>query len=690
MWNHSLDRLSGVTPALRTKFAKLNIETIFDLLLHIPSRYHDKTRYHSIAELADIARQQPDNQQVYLGSGTVVRHAVTYKPRPISSIFVEDDTGQLQILYFHRYNLAKSRPVGSKLFFCGTPSIDRYGLTLRHPETKKSDIRTEYDRQGYLSGYYPTTANLSQGQLATCIDKALEWLASQPVADWEEALDRLISPTSQSVDFISALTTVHHCNQAKSNLDAALQRLRLEELLAHYLHRMHYRQHRASGRPLPSNDDAIATLNVSVGFAPTVAQQRVADEVLADLAQPHAMARLVQGDVGSGKTWISAQAIVTALANNTQACLFAPTTVLAQQHFTTLSGWFQASGYQCLLLTSATSKKDKLKILTQIEQQQPLLLIGTHAVLEDDVRFANLSLVVIDEQHRFGVEQKYKFHSDLGHKPHTLSMTATPIPRTLAMTVYADLDISIVDEMPPGRKPTITTSLHSDRLMKLYERVTHAVANDAQIFWVCPLVEDSDVLDITSVEARYEHMVQALPQARIGLLHGKVHNNEKLKTLEAFRNRELDILVATTVIEVGVDIPKATIMIVENAERFGLAQIHQLRGRVGRGADQSFCLLMTPSNIGSLAKQRIELLCQEDSGHKIADADLKMRGPGQLFGIRQAGATELRAADFKRDSDLIEVAKTIGDQIPADVKESIRAGLVERWLGAKGEYGTVA
>ena len=471
------------------------------------------------------------------------------------------------------------------------------------------------------------------------------------------------------------------------------QRLAFEELLAHYLSLRSLRA-LAETEEAPELSDGSAEVDEFVASLPfnlTGAQQRVVDEILADLARPHPMMRLIQGDVGSGKTVVAAIACLKAIACGVQAAIMAPTEILAEQHWRNFSAWFRPLGIEPAWLSGSQKTVARREALQSIADGRAELVVGTHALFQEGVEFEKLALVIIDEQHRFGVHQRMALRDkgvSSGAHPHQLVMTATPIPRTLAMAAYADLDTSVIDELPPGRQPVSTIAVPDTRRVEIIERVRSACSGGQQAYWVCPLIEESEVLDYQAAEASYAMLAEALPELRVGLVHGRMRPAEKERGMQAFKEGLIQLLVATTVIEVGVDVPNASLMIIENAERMGLSQLHQLRGRVGRGTAQSHCVLLYKPPLGRIAKERLAVLRDTNDGFIVAQRDLELRGPGELLGTRQTGLPDYRVADLVRDAALMpQVQKTA--VLLKGSSDAVAAAIVRRWLGDAGRYGKV-
>ncbi len=684
-----LTALSGVGPALAEKLTRLGLYRVEDLLFLLPLRYEDRTQLVRLGSLTVGQR--------CLVTGEVLLSETVYRGRRSLLVRLGDGTGQLTLrfFYFSRSQAAQFQQ-GVRVTCFGETRRGPAGLEMIHPEYRL--LRGDEDpvRSDALTPYYPATEGVQQGRLRSLTDQALQHLDREAPEELLPAdiLDDLELPTlvdairylhrpPQDADVKEMLAGTHPCQK----------RLAFEELLAHYLS---LRSVRAAARTekaiaLSDGQGRIGDFVETLPFTLTRAQTRVVDEILGDLAEPHPMMRLIQGDVGSGKTVVAAIACLKAIANGVQAAIMAPTELLAEQHLKSFSNWLEPLGITPAWLSGSQKAAARRASLEAISDGSAGLVVGTHALFQEGVEFHKLGLVVIDEQHRFGVDQRLALRdkgiSELGH-PHQLVMTATPIPRTLAMAAYADLDTSIIDELPPGREPVTTIAVPDTRRGEVIERVREACASGQQAYWVCPLIEESEALDNQAAEASYELLTEALPDVKVGLVHGRMKQAEKERGMQAFKDGLIQLLVATTVIEVGVDVPNASLMIIENAERMGLSQLHQLRGRVGRGEVQSHCVLLYKAPLGRLAKERLAVLRDTNDGFLVAQRDLELRGPGDLMGTRQTGLPEYRVADLVRDSALMPKVQVAAEELMRHDQDRARA-IVRRWLSHAGRYTRV-
>ena len=684
-----LTALAGVGPALAAKLERLQLHRVEDLLFLLPLRYEDRTQLVPLGALEAGRR--------CLAGGEVLLAETAYRGRRNLLVRIGDGTGQLTLrfFYFSRSQQAQFQP-GVRLTCFGEVRKGQGGLEMIHPEYRL--LRTDQDAAttDRLTPIYPATEGVQQGRLRNLTDQALRLMQQQPPV---ELLPDTVRAELELPPLAEAITYLH---QPPADADVASitagrhpcqQRLVFEELLAHFLS---LRKLRAlarvdSARPLVKGDEDVNAFITGLPFELTGAQQRVVAELLGDMAKPHPMMRLVQGDVGSGKTVVAAIACLKAIACGVQAAVMAPTELLAEQHWRNFTAWFEPLGIDCAWLSGSQKAAARRASLAAIADGSAGLVVGTHALFQEGVTFADLALVVIDEQHRFGVHQRMALRDKgiaAGLHPHQLVMTATPIPRTLAMAAYADLDTSVIDELPPGRKPVATIALPDTRRDEVIERVREACLGGQQAYWVCPLIEESEVLDYEAAEARYAALTEALPDVRVGLVHGRMRPAEKERGMRAFKDGDIQLLVATTVIEVGVDVPNASLMIIENAERLGLAQLHQLRGRVGRGAEQSHCVLLYRGRLGQLARERLAVLRDSNDGFVVAQRDLELRGPGELLGTRQTGLPDYRIADLMRDARLMPRVQVAAETIERD-NPGIAEQLVRRWLGDADRYGKV-
>ncbi|MCZ6658557.1 MAG: ATP-dependent DNA helicase RecG [Gammaproteobacteria bacterium] len=657
--------LKGVGPSLSTTLQKLGIFRLIDLLLHLPIRYQDRTHL--------VPLRQLQAGQECLVQGQVVDSQVVYGRRRSWVVTLEDGTGYLSLRFFH---FSKPQQAGLKtghyVRCFGEVRFGPKGLEMAHPEYRAFAVPPE-EPEGRLTPVYPTTKGLGQGRLRN--------LTSQ-LAD-------LSWPDGQSTPF-QTLLYLHRppADASQADIEQAQERVARDELTAYYLIMRHRQSQRAHQRALalPRSQQLGRELLKNLGFELTGAQRRVATEVLLDLEQAMPMLRLLQGDVGSGKTVIAAFAAIRAAEHGAQTALMAPTEILAEQHYFNFSTWLAPLGISVVLLTGAQTLKQRRPKLAALADGEALVAIGTHALFQHDVEFANLALTIVDEQHRFGVHQRMALRAK-GRTPHQLVMTATPIPRTLTMALYADMDVSTIDELPAGRQPISTRAVPESRRGEVLERIRGALEGQQQAYWVCTLIEDSEQLNAQSAEATWQTLKVQLPGINIGLLHGRMKSEEKAKVMAAFNNNECQLLVATTVIEVGVDVPNATLMVIENPERLGLAQLHQLRGRIGRGAKASHCLLLYKEGLSEVAKARLKIIRESQDGFYIAEQDLKLRGPGELLGTRQTGETQFRVANLRAHAHLIPDVVRTGDRLLKEAPGQAQA-LLAAW--APPDTGSIA
>jgi ATP-dependent DNA helicase RecG len=677
--------LKGVGPKLQERLTKLGLATVQDVLLHLPLRYEDRSRIYPIAAL------QPGTTATVVAR--VVKADVVYGRRRMLKVNVRDASGGLNLVFF-QFSAAQLKQFaqGTQLQLFGEVRRGMQGPDMIHPEYKIIQGDAPQLAETSLTPVYPTTEGVQQATLRKLSEQALTYLTPQALP---ELLPEHLRPNG--IELSAAIRLLHrppldvHLSELQEGNHPAQLRLAMEELVAHQLSLLKLRslkqQHHA--RALQPHTELETAFLKQLPFSPTNAQQRVVNEIQHDLAQPIPMMRLVQGDVGSGKTLVAALAALTAIGQGYQVALMAPTEILAEQHALTFRQWFAPLGIEVGWLAGKQTSKQRNEVLATLKSGQTQLVVGTHALFQADVEYHNLSLVIIDEQHRFGVHQRLELREkgvQQGFQPHQLIMTATPIPRTLAMTAYADLATSIIDELPPGRTPVTTVAVPDTRRDQVVERV-HKVCTEEQrqAYWVCTLIEESEALQCQAAEDTANQLAEALPDLRIGLVHGRLKSAEKEAVMQAFKAHELDLLVATTVIEVGVDVPNASLMIIENPERLGLAQLHQLRGRVGRGAVASHCVLLYHAPLSKTATQRLGVLRDSSDGFVIAQRDLELRGPGELLGQRQTGLTEMKVADVMKHSDLLEQAQHLGQQLWTDYRETSEA-LIQRWLPRRDHY----
>ncbi|MDD2171047.1 ATP-dependent DNA helicase RecG [Glaesserella parasuis] len=680
-----LTALSGVGAAISEKLSRIGINNVQDLLFHLPMRYEDRTR---ITPIADV---RPESFATV--EGFVQLTEVQFGRRPILSTTISDGTSKITLKFFNfNAGMKNSLATGVRVKAFGEIKRGRFMAEIHHPEYQIIRGNQPLELAETLTPIYPTTEGLKQASLRKLTDQALALLERVQVA---ELLPDEFNPHKYSLK--EALQLLHRPPPSVSSelLDKgehpAQKRLIFEELLAHNLAmqqvRMGVQQHFAE--PLRYQTDLKQRFLATLPFQPTNAQSRVTAEIEQDLAKPFPMMRLVQGDVGSGKTLVAALAALLAIDNGKQVALMAPTEILAEQHAHNFANWLRPFGIEVGWLAGKVKGKARTAQLEAIKNGDVQMIIGTHALFQDQVEFHHLALVIIDEQHRFGVHQRLTLR-EKGAKgdiyPHQLIMTATPIPRTLAMTVYADLDTSIIDELPPGRTPITTVAISEDRRDEVVRRVYQACKNEKrQAYWVCTLIDESEVLEAQAAAAIAEDLQRALPDLRIGLVHGRMKPQEKQAIMAEFKAANIDLLVATTVIEVGVDVPNASLMIIENSERLGLAQLHQLRGRVGRGATASHCVLMYKAPLGKISSKRLQVLRDSQDGFVIAEKDLEIRGPGEVLGTKQTGMAEFKIANLMRDRKMIPLVQNYSKQLTLKYPDTAKQ-LIRRWLDEKTVY----
>ena len=684
-----LTTLKGVGPALATKLEKLGLYRVEDLLFLLPLRYEDRTQLVKIGSLVAGTR--------CLVTGEILLSEVAYRGRRNLLVRIGDGSGQLTLRFFHFSRQQQAQFEAGRHVTCfGEVRRGAAGFEMIHPEYRVLREEQGAAMSDSLTPIYPTTEGVQQGRLRNLTDQALRMMDEAPPAE-------LLPPSvTEKLGMPSLADAIRYLHRPPPDADGQVmldgkhpcqQRLAFEELLAHYLSLRSLRAlaETENAIALTKGQDQVDGFVNDLPFELTGAQARVVDEILTDLSQPHPMMRLIQGDVGSGKTVVAAIACLKAIACDVQTVIMAPTEILAEQHWRNFSNWFRPLGIEPAWLSGSQKAAARRESLATIADGSARLVVGTHALFQEGVEFDRLALVVIDEQHRFGVHQRMALRDkgvgDAGH-PHQLVMTATPIPRTLAMAAYADLDTSVIDELPPGRRPVSTIAVPDSRRGEIVERVRAACASGQQAYWVCPLIEESEVLDYQAAEASYQMLTEALPELRVGLVHGRMRPAEKERGMQAFKEGLIQVLVATTVIEVGVDVPNASLMIIENAERMGLSQLHQLRGRVGRGAAQSHCVLLYKPPLGHIAKERLAVLRDTNDGFIVAQRDLELRGPGELLGTRQTGLPDYRVANLVRDADLMPQVQITAEAIRKS-STNRAAAIVRRWLGDAGRYGKV-
>ena len=680
-----LSSLTGVGASQSSKLAKIGLHTVQDLLLHLPLRYEDRTQLYAIGDLLPGIYATVE--------GEVLNSSVSFAGRRMMTCQISDGSGILTMRFFN-FNAAMKNGLatGRRVLAYGEARRGKYGAEMIHPEYRIQGDSSTPEMQDTLTPVYPTTEGVRQATLRKLTDQALDLLDTCAVT---ELLPPELAQGMMSLP--EALRTLHRppptltLADLESGKHPAQHRLILEELLAHNLSMLALRAgaQRLHALPLGADDNLKQQLLASLPFSPTGAQQRVVAEVERDMARDMPMMRLVQGDVGSGKTLVAALAALRAIAHGKQVALMAPTELLAEQHAANFRSWFAPLGVEVGWLAGKQKGKARLAQQEAIASGQVQMVVGTHAIFQEQVQFSGLALVIIDEQHRFGVHQRLALREkgqQQGFHPHQLIMTATPIPRTLAMTAYADLDTSVIDELPPGRTPVTTVAIPDTRRNDIIERVRHAcIEEHRQAYWVCTLIEESELLEAQAAEATWAELNVALQELRVGLVHGRMKPTEKQAVMQAFKQGEIHLLIATTVIEVGVDVPNASLMIIENPERLGLAQLHQLRGRVGRGAVASHCVLLFKSPLSKTAQMRLQVLRDSNDGFVIAQKDLEIRGPGELLGTRQTGNAEFKVADLLRDQALIPEVQRIARHIHERYPDQA-AALIERWMPETERY----
>ncbi|OHC68408.1 MAG: ATP-dependent DNA helicase RecG [Rhodocyclales bacterium RIFCSPLOWO2_02_FULL_63_24] len=681
---------------LAARLARLGLRTDADFILHLPLRYEDETRITALRDARPGIAAQFEVE--------VVDSEIAYRPRRQLLARVRDSSGALLLRFLNFYpSQQKVLHPGARLRIFGETHEGYLGAEIIHPRFRA--VAADEPLPERLTPVYPTTAGLGQATLRRLIGRALER------ADLGDTLPPALRRRLRLPEFAAAIQRLHtpppEMSQAvlESREHPAWRRVQFDELLAQQLSlRRAYSARRARGAPpLVPTTTLTAALLESLPFRLTAAQASAWQEIAADLKQPHPMQRLLQGDVGSGKTVVAALAMLQAVEAGYQAALMAPTEILAEQHYRKLAAWLEPLGLEVAWLTGSLKKRDKDAAIARVGAGETPIVIGTHALIEDKVGFARLGLAIVDEQHRFGVRQRLAL-KEKGLFAHQLAMSATPIPRTLAMSYYADLDVSVLDELPPGRSPVTTKLVSEARREQVVARVHEACRGGRQAYWVCPLIEENEVsveaneseanvkrsgrnqnavLQLKTAEETYARLLAELPDLRVGLVHGRLKTAEKAAVMAAFVRNEIQVLVATTVIEVGVDVPNASLMVIEHAERFGLAQLHQLRGRVGRGVDASTCILLYAQPLGELARARLKVIFESTDGFAIAREDLRLRGPGEFIGARQSGLPLLRYADLE-DAALVEQARAAAEDMLRD-QPQLAAAHLQRWLGGREE-----
>lgn len=690
----ALTQLKGVGPKLAQQFSDWGIHDLVNLLFHLPFRYEDRTR------ITPIAALRP--QQTYVVQGFVRSSQILFGKRRSLSVRIQDQSGSLGLRFYH-FTAAQKKQFeeGAEIRCYGEARRGASGLEIYHPEYHIV-TSNEDNLEQTLTPVYPATEGISQSRLRTMISQALEMLAADKFqlrdllpATWLQQWQ--LPGLSQALLYLHQPPTEANLEQLELGQHPCQRRLILEELLAHQLsmHRARLRVKQERAAQIHFMGQSQQKIIDSLPFTPTEAQKRVVEEIQFDLNQPHPMLRLVQGDVGSGKTLVAALTAAPMVDEGYQVAIMAPTEILAEQHLLNFTQWFEpifaaanegSEKKKIAWLTGKVKGKAREKVLSEIANGEAKLVIGTHALFQNDVDFHQLGLAIIDEQHRFGVHQRLALRGKgKALAPHQLIMTATPIPRTLAMSAYADLDVSIIDELPKGRIPINTLVVSNQRRNEIIQRINEVCQGGTQAYWVCTLIEESESLQCQAAEVTAQQLTEALPKLRIGLIHGRMKAQEKVDIMQRFKNHELDLLVATTVIEVGVDVPNSNLIIIENPERLGLAQLHQLRGRVGRGNQQSHCVLLYQAPLGDVSKQRLSVMRESTDGFYIAEQDLLIRGPGELLGSRQTGLQQLTVADLERDGHLLPQVKSMAEQLVELHPQSVNA-IIKRWMGNAEQF----
>ncbi len=674
-----------VSTNVQEKLSRLGIRNERDLILHLPIRYEDETHLFPISSA-------PQGQVVQI-EGLIIHNEVVIRPRRQLVCQIEDSSGILVMRFLNFYgSQINTYAVGKRVRLLGEIRTGFFGVEMVHPKCRI--VRESESLAESMTPVYPTTAGLTQKILGKLIGQVLQ--DAQETQALTETLPEKIIKKYRLVGFRDSVMCLHNpppdvsqeILQARSH--PAWRRIKFDELLAQQLSmRLHYRQRRSHFAPVLAQKNKLAELLLKqFAFELTAAQIKVSAEIGRDLAAAHPMQRLLQGDVGSGKTIVAALAALQAIENGFQAALMAPTEILAEQHFQKLSAWFDPLGIQVVWLSGSQKKKQKRATLDDIALGRAQLAVGTHALFQDQVIFHQLGLAIIDEQHRFGVHQRLalRMKGSLSNTvPHQLMMSATPIPRTLSMSYFADLDVSIIDELPPGRAPIVTKLIADNRRDEIMARIQQACQKGKQVYWVCPLIEESETLQLQTAMETYESLSKIFPDLSVGLVHGRLATQEKTAVMASFKQGEIQLLVATTVIEVGVDVPNASLMVIENAERMGLSQLHQLRGRVGRGSEASICILLFQQPLSEIARKRLKIIFEHTDGFEIARQDLQLRGPGEFLGARQSGVPMLRFADLEQDGELLAAAQVTANEMLNDYPDLAQRH-IERWLGDKSEY----
>lgn len=666
-----LTKIPGIGAFFASRLANLGLHTFFDILLHLPLRYEDRT---VITPIRHCAKEGADLKGIV---GTIVSVQPPLRNRPQWSVIIQDETGSLQLSWMRAYKTYEKRMVvGARILAFGVVKTFRHNLSIMHPEVTFLKPDEPPSLPSYYYAIYPTTAGLSQGILRKCVRYALGWCKT--ISDPNAA----IAKEKGLPSLYEAFVRIHQCPKGEpleriSFSDSAIQRLKWDESGIVHIKQKIVVQHKIAP-PVSLPDSIIDSFIQTLPFELTGAQRRAIPEIIADMKKNTPMRRLLQGDVGSGKTVVAAAAAFCMAKSGWQVALMAPLETLALQHYETLKKWFAAFPINLQLLVGSMAESQAEAVREAVKSGEVDIVVGTHALFQETVTYSKLGLIIIDEQHRFGVEERFKLKhkgEQAGLTPHQLAMTATPIPRTLAMAQLGDMAITILDEKPAGRKPIVTVVMPSARQVDVITRIQELVGRGRQVYWICPLIEESEKLPLHDAITRYEELKGMLPGISVGLVHGRLNAKEKEKVITDFRHNTISVLVATTVIEVGIDVPNANLMVIEHAERMGLAQLHQLRGRVGRGTEESYCVLLYYTPISQLARERLGILRQTEDGFVIAEADLRLRGAGDMYGLMQSGTPEYRFIDLLEDHQLLVEAATYYESISPAVEK----GLMRLW-----------
>lgn len=674
-----------VSTNVQEKLSRLGICNELDLILHLPIRYEDETHLFPISDA-------PPGQVVQV-EGVIIHNEVVIRPRRQLVCQIEDSSGILVMRFLNFYgSQIRTYAVGKRVRLLGEIRSGFFGAEMVHPKCRI--VRQSESLAESMTPVYPTTAGLTQKILGKLIGQVLQVVQRSQILT--ETLPEKIIQKYRLAGLQESVMCLHNpppdvsVEALQARTHPAWRRIKFDELLAQQLSmRLHYQQRRSHSAPVLAQKNKLAkALLKQLAFELTAAQIKVSAEISRDLATAYPMQRLLQGDVGSGKTIVAALAALQAIENGFQAALMAPTEILAEQHFQKLSAWFDPLGIQVVWLSGSQKKKQKQAALDAIALGTAQLAVGTHALFQDQVVFHQLGLAIVDEQHRFGVQQRLalRMKGALSNTvPHQLMMSATPIPRTLSMSYFADLDVSIIDELPPGRAPIVTKLIADNRRDEIIARIQQACQQGKQVYWVCPLIEESETLQLQTAMETHESLSKIFPDLSVGLVHGRLATQEKTAVMALFKQGEIQLLVATTVIEVGVDVPNASLMVIENAERMGLSQLHQLRGRVGRGSEASICILLFQQPLSEIARKRLKIIFEHTDGFEIARQDLNLRGPGEFLGARQSGVPMLRFADLEQDGELLAAAQTTANEMLNDYSDLAQRH-IDRWLGDKTEY----